>query len=231
MYKLPSINEISHFDHNQEQMYLGGGSGDGSDVNRIRKTSHKNKRLNDEDSDNYHHQTIKSSKKVKRSGTSSSSSQRKGKGNSLARVMADRGLLRTSFNADITAAEIKSVRIPPPPSLSFDELMLRINQLQLDTCVLDNTQPSITWKGHPLQIEHLPHYNVLHPTESHVVSVLRLTPIQYLTGKHTLISSARRYTEKDLPFKKSDAQKLLRIDVNKASKLWDFFHQMNWIQL
>ncbi|RIB24729.1 hypothetical protein C2G38_622612 [Gigaspora rosea] len=164
---------------------------------------------------------------TKRSGTSAP--QRKRKGNSLARVMADRGLLESVFNADITSNDIKSVRIPPPPSMQFDELMNSINSLSLDTSVLEKMSPEITWKGQPLSIAHLPHYDALHPTEAHVVSVLRLTPVQYLTGKHTLVSAAQRYSQRALPFRKSDAQKLLRIDVNKASKLWEFFQQVKWI--
>ncbi|GET61054.1 hypothetical protein RhiirA5_154335 [Rhizophagus irregularis] len=36
--------------------------------------------------------------------------------------------------------------------------------------------------------------------------------------------------KKSLPFRKSDAQKLHRIDVNKASKLWEWFVQTKWIQ-
>ncbi|CAG8494686.1 7912_t:CDS:2, partial [Gigaspora margarita] len=160
---------------------------------------------------------------TKRSG--SSAPQRKRKGNSLARVMADRGLLESVFNADITSNDIKSVRIPPPPSMQFDELMTSINSLSLDISILEKMSPEITWKGQPLSIAHLPHYDALHPTEAHVVSVLRLTPVQYLTGKHTLVSAAQRYSQRALPFRKSDAQKLLRIDVNKASKLWEFFQQ------
>ncbi|CAG8459443.1 22741_t:CDS:2 [Cetraspora pellucida] len=164
---------------------------------------------------------------IKRSGTSAP--QRKRKGNSLARVMADQGLLESVFNTNITSNDIKSVRIPPPLPMQFDELISNINALELDTDALEKISPEISWKGQPLSIAHLPHYNALHPTEAHIVSILRLTPIQYLTGKHTLISAAHRYAQKALPFKKSDAQKLLRIDVNKASKLWEFFHQVHWI--
>ncbi|CAG8669596.1 25022_t:CDS:2 [Gigaspora margarita] len=81
----------------------------------------------------------------------------------------------------------------------------------------------------PLTISHLPHFNALHRKEVEVASTLRLTPVQYLTAKHTLVSAAQRYVQKSLPFRKSDAQKLLRIDVNKASKLWEFFQQVKWI--
>ncbi|GES98451.1 homeodomain-like protein [Rhizophagus clarus] len=165
--------------------------------------------------------------RVKRSGVIKP--ERKRKGNSLARVMTDRGLLESIFNTDITSTDIKSVRIPPPPPMRHDELIAVIKELNINHSILDNYTPDITWKGQPLNIAHLPHYNELHEIEAKVVSVLRLTPVQYLTGKHTLVSAARRYVQRNLPFKKSDAQKLLRIDVNKASKLWEFFRQVKWI--
>ncbi|RIA92434.1 hypothetical protein C1645_765081 [Glomus cerebriforme] len=156
-------------------------------------------------------------------------SERKRKGNSLARVMADRGLLESTLTPIVVAGEIKPIRIPPPPPMQFDELMKNIEQLNLDLTMLNRITPKINWKGQPLSILHLPHYNSLHSKEAQVASTLRLTPVQYLTAKHTLISSARRYVQKSLPFRKSDAQKLLRIDVNKASKLWEFFMQVKWI--
>ncbi|RIB08068.1 hypothetical protein C2G38_2147264 [Gigaspora rosea] len=154
--------------------------------------------------------------------------ERKRKSNSLARVMADRGLLDTSFNT-VTSGEIKSIRLPPPPPLEWDKLIENINEMKLDNNLLYNITPKITWKGQPLTISHLPHFNALHRKEVEVASTLRLTPVQYLTAKHTLVSAAQRYVQKSLPFRKSDAQKLLRIDVNKASKLWEFFQQVKWI--
>ncbi|PKK78207.1 hypothetical protein RhiirC2_730290 [Rhizophagus irregularis] len=36
--------------------------------------------------------------------------------------------------------------------------------------------------------------------------------------------------KKSLPFRKRNAQKLLRIDVNKVSKLWEWLVQTKWIQ-
>ncbi|CAG8613017.1 1699_t:CDS:2 [Gigaspora rosea] len=143
-------------------------------------------------------------------------------------IMADRGLLDTSFNT-VTSGEIKSIRLPPPPPLEWDKLIENINEMKLDNNLLYNITPKITWKGQPLTISHLPHFNALHRKEVEVASTLRLTPVQYLTAKHTLVSAAQRYVQKSLPFRKSDAQKLLRIDVNKASKLWEFFQQVKWI--
>jgi hypothetical protein len=157
-------------------------------------------------------------------------SERKRKSNSLARVMQDRGLLKSTLNiTSTTFTETKSVLFPNPPTMDINELKKSIEDLNIENSILDNVNINIKWKGQPLNITHLTHYPLLHPKEAHVTSILRLTPVQYLTSKYILISSARRYIKKNLPFRKSDAQKLLRIDVNKASKLWEFFQQIKWI--
>ncbi|CAI2163680.1 2610_t:CDS:1 [Funneliformis geosporum] len=157
-------------------------------------------------------------------------SERKRKSNSLARVLQDRGLLESTLNiTSTTFTETKSILFPNSPIMEIGELKKNIEDLNIDMSLLDDTNINIKWKGQPLNIHHLTHYSWLHPKEAHVTSILRLTPIQYLTSKYILVSSARRYIEKNLPFRKSDAQKLLRIDVNKASKLWEFFQQIKWI--
>jgi hypothetical protein len=144
--------------------------------------------------------------------------------------MQDRGLLKSTLNiTSTTFTETKSVLFPNPPTMDINELKKSIEDLNIENSILDNVNINIKWKGQPLNITHLTHYPLLHPKEAHVTSILRLTPVQYLTSKYILISSARRYIKKNLPFRKSDAQKLLRIDVNKASKLWEFFQQIKWI--
>ncbi|CAJ0843653.1 7053_t:CDS:2 [Entrophospora sp. SA101] len=173
---------------------------------------------------------------TKNHGDSSSPiiSERKRKSNSLARVMADRGLSEESIipatsSTSTNSGEVKSIRIPPSPPLEYEKLIENLNNMNLENRILNTAEPNIIWKGQPLSITHLPHHDALHPKEAFVASALRLTPVQYLTAKHTLVSAAQRYTQRNFPFKKSDAQKLLRIDVNKASKLWEFFRQVEWI--
>ncbi|CAJ0633256.1 5875_t:CDS:2, partial [Entrophospora sp. SA101] len=116
----------------------------------------------------------------------------------------------------ISTVTSRSGKLPAPPQMDFDTLMKAIDQLKIDHNILDNTTSRIIWKGQPLQISHLPKYDILHPKEAEVASILRLTPIQYLTAKHTLVSASRKYAASSFEFRKSDAQKLLRIDVNKA---------------
>ncbi|CAB5395110.1 unnamed protein product [Rhizophagus irregularis] len=49
-------------------------------------------------------------------------------------------------------------------------------------------------------------------------------------AKFILISTARSFLQQSLPFRKTDAQRHLPIDINKSSKLWDWFTQTGWIK-
>ncbi|RUS15497.1 hypothetical protein BC938DRAFT_476919 [Jimgerdemannia flammicorona] len=97
-----------------------------------------------------------------------------------------------------------------------------------DRGVLDERPPRIVWKGVPLDIHDMPHFHLLHPAEVHIASTLRLTPIQYIKCKNTLVQAARAHIRRGLPFRKSDAQKLCRVDVNKTSRLWTVFGSLGW---
>ncbi|KAI8080175.1 uncharacterized protein B0P05DRAFT_540282 [Gilbertella persicaria] len=86
----------------------------------------------------------------------------------------------------------------------------------------------VVWKGSPLAIHHLPYYDMLHPGEVNIASTLRLTPEQYLKCRRSLIMAAQEFDKMDVAFRKSDAQKCVRIDVNKTSALWSVFNQLGW---
>ncbi|KAG0298118.1 hypothetical protein BGZ96_002610 [Linnemannia gamsii] len=98
--------------------------------------------------------------------------------------------------------------------------------------VLDHQSlPKIIWKGYPLNISGKIGFELLHPYEVHIASTLRLSPAQYLACKRTLILASRKYLSvpNGKQFKKSDAQKLCRIDVNKTSRLWEIFAKVGWL--
>ncbi|KAI7881193.1 Homeodomain-like protein [Mucor mucedo] len=86
----------------------------------------------------------------------------------------------------------------------------------------------VVWKGSPLDISQLPYYDTLHPGEVNIASTLRLTPEQYLKCKRSLILAAEQFDKLDISFRKSDAQKCVRIDVNKTSTLWSVFSRLGW---
>ncbi|KAG9301170.1 hypothetical protein G9A89_012553 [Geosiphon pyriformis] len=152
------------------------------------------------------------------------------KGNSSTRVMADQFLFQYRMNSHPKDSSIRN----DEPSLShsrnleFSQVLSELAGLILDNSGLE-LPPQIVWKGDPLTIQNLPHVELLHPNEVYVASTFRLTPVQYINAKHALLTASRRYRMRSLPFRKSDAQKLLRMDVNKASKLWAYFHQVGWL--
>ncbi|KAI8984770.1 hypothetical protein BDF20DRAFT_816982 [Mycotypha africana] len=85
-----------------------------------------------------------------------------------------------------------------------------------------------SWKGSPMNIEGQAYYDHLHPAEIMMASSLRLSPVQYLKCKRTLIMAAKKLQEQRVPFTKSVAQRLCRVDVNKTSALWTIFGQLGW---
>ncbi|KAI8343138.1 Homeodomain-like protein [Chlamydoabsidia padenii] len=125
---------------------------------------------------------------------------------------------------------------PKPDTFFYDHANLSINDDDVYTSSwlpgwepFDN-KPAIrvTWKGSPLSILSLPYYDVLHSNERTIASTLRLTPEQYLKCKRAMILSAQVFYQHGLPFRKSDAQKVCRIDVNKTSCLWGAFNRLGW---
>ncbi|CAH1764079.1 12511_t:CDS:2 [Entrophospora sp. SA101] len=107
----------------------------------------------------------------------------------------------------------------PQQNFNFEVIAKEIDQLEVDHSTLINLNHKVKWPSKPLDIEDMPHYNTLHQKEAEVASSLRMSPLQYLESKKILITSAREYRQQQIDFKKSNAQKLLRVDVNKAIKL------------
>ena len=57
-------------------------------------------------------------------------------------------------------------------------------------------------------------------------SLLRIRPALYFHARNTLLHNFHHSVGY---FRKSAAQKMLRIDVNKTGKLYDFLVRQNWI--
>ncbi|KAI8380149.1 hypothetical protein BD560DRAFT_388723 [Blakeslea trispora] len=125
---------------------------------------------------------------------------------------------------------------------SGKDAALAFDAIDIDTCdqdfypqgwvplreALDQVPVKVAWKGAPLPIHQQPYYHDLHHVEATMSSILRLSPVQYLRCKRTLILAARTLKTQQIPFTKSVAQKLCRVDVNKTSALWTAFGQLGW---
>ncbi|KAG1446387.1 hypothetical protein G6F56_009587 [Rhizopus delemar] len=121
-------------------------------------------------------------------------------------------------------------------AIAFDSIDIHSNDIDFYPSgwtpyqgALDAIPVKVTWKGAALCIDSQPLYHKLHPVEATMSSTLRLSPIQYLRCKRTLIMAARTLKHQDISFTKSVAQKLCRVDVNKTSALWTAFGQLGWL--
>ncbi|CUM63148.1 uncharacterized protein PRCAT00000715001 [Priceomyces carsonii] len=77
----------------------------------------------------------------------------------------------------------------------------------------------------PLDISHAADFELLSNEEKQLCATLRILPKPYLAIKNQLMKEA---VKNNGILKKKDARQALKIDVNKASKIYEFFVQMGW---
>lgn len=77
----------------------------------------------------------------------------------------------------------------------------------------------------PLDISHAADFDLLLNEEKQLCATLRIMPKPYLAIKNQLMKEA---VKNGGVLKKKDARQALKIDVNKASKIYEFFVQMGW---
>lgn len=88
----------------------------------------------------------------------------------------------------------------------------------------------IEWKGQPMDLSNDPNIHLLHPAEIILASVLRLPVLVYLDSKKRLFFEKRERVIEGKQFRRTDAQKACRIDVNKASRLFAAFEKVGWLE-
>jgi len=87
----------------------------------------------------------------------------------------------------------------------------------------------VDWKGAPIDLRHDPYYHLLHPDEISLAANLRLDCATYLTSKRRIFIKRIEAYKIGKEFRKTDAQQACKIDVNKASKLWQAFDKVGWL--
>ena len=88
----------------------------------------------------------------------------------------------------------------------------------------------VEWKGSSMDLSHDPLRHKLHPAELILAQILRLPCDLYLDSKRRLFLEKMYRYKKGLPFRRTDAQKACRIDVNKASRLYAAFEKIGWLE-
>ncbi|KAK4460102.1 hypothetical protein QBC42DRAFT_288906 [Cladorrhinum samala] len=89
----------------------------------------------------------------------------------------------------------------------------------------------VDWKGNALDLSNDPHRHLLHPDELILASNLRLDCATYLTSKRRIFLRRLECARINKEFRKTDAQQACKIDVNKASKLWQAYEKVGWLNI
>ena len=71
---------------------------------------------------------------------------------------------------------------------------------------------------------------LLHPEEISLAAILHMDCATYLTSKRRIFIACIECLEDGIPFRKTNSQQACRIDVNKASRLWEAFNSVGWFQ-
>ncbi|KIY44569.1 SWIRM-domain-containing protein, partial [Fistulina hepatica ATCC 64428] len=80
----------------------------------------------------------------------------------------------------------------------------------------------------PLDLSNSPSLHLLTPAEAALCSQLRILPKPYLVIKETLV---REYARRGGKLRRREARELVKIDVNKTSRVWDFLVQAGYLKL
>ncbi|KAN0064586.1 Transcriptional adapter ada2 [Thecaphora frezii] len=92
----------------------------------------------------------------------------------------------------------------------------------------DRDQPKAPRKPpQPLNLASAPSLNLLTPAEVQLCSTLRILPQPFLIIKSTLITA---FIARGGKLSRRECRTLVKIDVNKLGKVWDFFNEMGYFE-
>ncbi|KAI0267055.1 hypothetical protein BC834DRAFT_872318 [Gloeopeniophorella convolvens] len=80
----------------------------------------------------------------------------------------------------------------------------------------------------PLNLANSPSLHLLTPAEQTLCSTLRILPKPYLVIKETLV---REYARRGGKLRRREARDLVKIDVTKTSRVWDFLVQAGYLRI
>ncbi|KAK7469128.1 Transcriptional adapter ada2 [Stygiomarasmius scandens] len=80
----------------------------------------------------------------------------------------------------------------------------------------------------PLNLANSPSLHLLTPGEQTLCSTLRILPKPYLVIKETLV---REYARRGGKLRRREARDLVKVDVNKTSRVWDFLVQAGFLKI
>lgn len=125
---------------------------------------------------------------------------------------------------------LPNTSIPPysnvQSKLPASSIVLPSHQIDYSSDAYKSTNPVNRKASNPLNILNSDGIELLSEKEKNICSILRLYPRLYLNIKDTLI---REYLRTG-GLKRAQARAAVKIDVNKTSRLYDFFISAGWIK-
>ncbi|KAG7904940.1 hypothetical protein KL907_003156 [Ogataea polymorpha] len=116
-----------------------------------------------------------------------------------------------------------------PPPYNFDYKAIPDYSPPISSLPNNSRCLKTEWKGHAMDLSEDPLVEELHPAEVQLASTLRLPPNVYLDSKRRIFFEKVKRLRANLPFRRTDAQKACKIDVNKASRLYAAFEKIGWL--
>ncbi|KAF1926869.1 uncharacterized protein M421DRAFT_66854 [Didymella exigua CBS 183.55] len=132
-----------------------------------------------------------------------------------------------SFEEHIGSASPKAVR----PATTRDDLdynAIPDYSPPLTTLIGHEKKLKAEWKGNKLDLSNDPDRHLLHDAEMELASTLRLSCATYLCSKRRVFQARVNALKINKEFRRTDAQQACKIDVNKASKLWQAYDKVSW---
>ena len=113
-----------------------------------------------------------------------------------------------------------------------DDFGLITHPSRESTPQLPSNHPNVNPKqqrkpANPLNISNAADLHLLSPSEQILCSQLRILPKSYLVIKETLF---RELLRTGGTLRKRQARELIKIDVNKTARIFEFFQQQGWLR-
>lgn len=120
----------------------------------------------------------------------------------------------------------------PPSTAGPEDFTLIAHPSRESTPNLPANHPNINPKqprkpANPLNISNAADFHLLSPAEQTLCSQLRILPKSYLVIKETLF---RELLRTGGTLRKRQARELIKIDVNKTARIFEFFQQQGWLR-
>ncbi|KAJ4990651.1 swirm domain-containing protein [Stagonosporopsis vannaccii] len=98
----------------------------------------------------------------------------------------------------------------------------------LETLIGNEKKLKAEWKGNKLDLSNDADRHLLHEAELELAATLRLSCATYLCSKRRVFQARINALKIGKEFRRTDAQQACKIDVNKASKLWQAYDKVGW---